>query len=68
MSRSGWTYRDRGRWTFGPVYINYKRTTPWSLPEITSWGFKVGRWTRNITRHTDTINTPGRGVIRRRYR
>jgi hypothetical protein len=68
MSRSRWTYHDRGRWAFWPIFVNYVRDTPWSLPRVTSYGFKIGRWTRNITRKTDTFDTPGRGVIRRRYK
>jgi hypothetical protein len=72
MSRTGWRFHDRGRWhldlIFASIIVNYTRDTPWSLPRITSWSFKIGRWTRNITRHTDTFDTPGRGYIRRRYR
>lgn len=68
MSRTGWDYHDRGRRTFGPIFVNYVRDTPFSLPRITSWGIKVGRWTRNVTRKTDSVDTPGRGGIRRRYR
>lgn len=65
---SDWRYHDRGRWTFGPIFVNYTRDVPWSLPRVTSWGIKIGRWTRNVTRDTDTIDTPGRGVIRRKHR
>lgn len=64
----GWRYRDRGRWTIGPIFINYVRDVPWAIPRVTSWGMKIGRWTRNITRHTDTVDTPGRGSVRRKYR
>jgi hypothetical protein len=68
MSRSRWTYHDRGRWHFGPIFINYVRDTPWAFPRVTSYGFRILGWTRNITRKTDTFDTPGRGIIRRRYR
>ena len=68
MTRTRWTYHDRGRYEFGPVFVNYVRDSPWSFPRVTSWGIGIGRWTRNITRGTDTINTPGRGIVRRRYR
>jgi hypothetical protein len=68
MSGTRWHYHDRGRWHFGPIFINYTRDTPLSLPRVTSAGFKIGRWPRNITRHTDTVDTPGRGSVRRRYK
>lgn len=66
MSR--WTFRDRGRWKLGPLFVNFVRSAPWALPRITSWGLRIFGWTRNVTRGTDTIDTPGRGSIRRRYR
>jgi len=68
MSRSGWDYHDRGRWTFGPVFVNYVRDTPLSPPRVTSWGIKIWRYTKNITRGTESFDTPGRGGIRRRHR
>lgn len=68
MSRSGWRYHDRGRKQIGPVFVNYTRPTPWAFPCVTSWGFHVWRWTKNITRGTESFDTPGRGGIRRRYR
>jgi hypothetical protein len=68
MARSGWRYHDRGRWHLGPMFVNYTRGAPWELPRITSWGIRIGRWTRNVTRGTDSFDTPGRGGVRRRYR
>jgi hypothetical protein len=68
MNRSGWDYRDRGRWTIGPVFVNYVRDTPLGFPRITSWGVTMFGWTRNFTRGTDAVDTPGRGGIRRWYR
>lgn len=68
MTRRRWSYHDRGKWTFGPIFVNWVRDRIASPPRITSWGIHVGRWTRNVTRRTDSIDTPGRGGIRRRYR
>lgn len=45
----------RKTFRIGPFYINT------SKGRITSWGIKLGRITRNVTRRTTTIDTPGPG-------
>ncbi|TDD04482.1 DUF4236 domain-containing protein [Saccharopolyspora terrae] len=39
----------------GPIYLNVHNT------RITSWGFKLGRFSRNMTHGKTTIDTPGPG-------
>ena len=48
----------RGRWKIGPFYINHSKFRP------TSWGIKIGPFTRNFTRGTWSLDTPGPGSIR----
>lgn len=57
-----WKYNVRKRVNVGPLFFYL---TPRG---ISSWGWQVGKWTRNVTHDTDTINTPGPGSIRRRRR
>lgn len=45
----------RKRFRIGPFYINT------SKGRITSWGIKLGPITKNITRGTTTVDTPGPG-------
>jgi len=59
VSRSGWDYHDRGRWTFGPVFVNYVRDTPLSPPRVTSWGIKIGRWSWNSRTRRQSVDLPG---------
>lgn len=54
-------FRLRGRQKFGPVYVNY------GLHGITSWGFKVGPFSYNVTRRTSTIDTPGPGSLHHQH-
>lgn len=43
------------RFRFGPVYLNVHNL------RITSWGIKLGRFSRNMTHGKTTIDTPGPG-------
>lgn len=53
--------RGRFRWPrirLGPLYVNLGKGG-----RVTSWGFKFGRVTRNVTRGTTSIDTPGPGSV-----
>ena len=51
------SFRFRARKTFrlGPLYFNFTHRG------FTSWGIRVGRFTRNFTRGTTSIDSPGPG-------
>lgn len=53
-------FRFRARKTFrlGPLFANFSQNG------FTSWGIRVGRFTRNFTRGTTSIDTPGIGSFR----
>ena len=59
---SGWRFAARKRLNFGPLFVNLTNRG------FSSWGWRLGPWTRNVTRQTDTIDTPGPGAIRRKRR
>jgi len=49
------------------VFVNTSRDHMFDLPRFTSWGWSVfGRYSRNVTRNTERIDTPGPGGIWRR--
>lgn len=50
-------FRLRGRKHFGPFYINYTQRG------FTSWGIRLGPFTKNFTRGTSSIDTPGPGSL-----
>lgn len=50
-------FRARKRLQFGPFYATFTQRG------FSSWGIKVWRWTRNFTRGTDTVDTPGPGSL-----
>jgi hypothetical protein len=72
MPRSGWKPTAiRRRYKLGPkwlhVFVNTSRDHMFDLPRFTSWGWSVfGRYSRNVTRNTERIDTPGPGGIWRR--
>lgn len=45
----------RRRFKLGPIFVNTRNG------RITSWGFKLGRLSRNVTRRSTTVDTPGPG-------
>lgn len=49
----GFNWRKRFR--LGPLFVNIANG------RFTSWGFKWGRYTRNMTSGKTTIDTPGPG-------
>lgn len=53
------TPRFRARKTFriGPLYFNF------STRGFTSWGIRVGPWSKNFTRGTWALDTPGPGSV-----
>lgn len=55
-------FNMRKRFRLGPLFINTNRG------RITSWGWKWGRVTRNVTRETTTVDTPGPGSYTHRDR
>jgi len=56
---SGWKFRACKQFRLGPVYINFTQSG------FSSWGIKLGPITKNMTRGSTTIDTPGPGSIRR---
>jgi hypothetical protein len=55
-----WSFRARKTVRLGPFFWSFSQNG------FTSWGFRIFGWTRNVTRGTDSIDTPGIGGIRRR--
>lgn len=55
-------FRLRGQWRLGPIFINHTKYRP------TSWGIKLGRFHRNFTRGTTSVDTPGPGALHFRNR
>ncbi len=58
-------FRMRNRLKIGPIYVLF------SQGRFTSWGIKLGRFSRNFTRGTWVVDTPGPGSVhggRRRSR
>lgn len=51
------TFRARKQLRFGPIFVNLTQRG------FASWGFKIGRWTKNMTRGTTTLDTPGPGSL-----
>jgi hypothetical protein len=52
------SFQWKKRINLGPLFV-------WLTPRgFTSWGWKLGRWTRNVTRDTHNIDTPGPGGLR----
>ncbi|MDN5930764.1 MAG: hypothetical protein L0I24_06840 [Pseudonocardia sp.] len=47
----------RNRIPLGPFYINF------SQGRFTSWGVKIGRFSRNFTTGPWPLNTPGPGSV-----
>ena len=47
----------RNRIPLGPFYFLF------SQGRFTSWGIKIGRFSRNFTRRTWSLDTPGPGAI-----
>lgn len=50
-------FRLRNRFKIGPFYVNL------SQGRFTSWGIKIGRFSRNFTRGTWAVDTPGPGSV-----
>jgi hypothetical protein len=53
----GIRFRARKTVRFGPLYFNFTQRG------FTSWGVRVGPVTRNFTRGTTTVDTPGPGSL-----
>lgn len=75
MARAGWRPTAiRRRHKLGPrwlhVFVNTSRPHMFALPRFTSWGWSLfgGLYSRNVTRGTERIDTPGPGGIARRRR
>jgi hypothetical protein len=68
MARSGWHFTAKRKVHVGPFYAYLTQDSPLSLPRISSTGIKIGSWSRNFTRGTDTVDTPGAGYVKRKYR
>lgn len=51
------TFRARKTFRVGPLFFTFNQRG------FTSWGIKVGPFTRNFTRGTTTLNTPGPGSV-----
>ncbi len=52
------TFSARKTITVGPLFFRFTQNG------FASWGIKVGRFTRNFTRDTTTLDTPGPGSLR----
>lgn len=50
-------FRARKTIRFGPLYFNFTQRG------FTSWGIRVGPFSRNFTRGTSVIDTPGPGSL-----
>lgn len=61
-----WKYRARRRLKFGTrnlhVFVNVTQSG------FSSWGFKLGPYSKNVTRRTESIDTPGPGGLKRSWR
>lgn len=58
-------FRARKTFRLGPLFATFTQNG------FSSWGFRLGPWTHNVTRGTHTIDTPGPGHVvsgRRRRR
>lgn len=58
-------FKARKTFRLGPLYFNFTQRG------FTSWGIRIGPWSRNVTRGTWTVDTPGPGSLhggRRRQR
>lgn len=51
-------YRLRKTFRIGPIYLNFTQNG------FTSWGIRLGRFTRNFTHGSTSIDTPGPGGFR----
>ncbi len=61
-------FRARRRERIGPswahVFWNVSYSSGNGRPRVTSWGYSLfGRVTRNVTRETTTVDTPGPGAV-----
>ena len=50
-------FRARKTFRAGPLFFNFTQNG------FTSWGIRVGPFTRNFTRSTSTLDTPGPGSL-----
>jgi hypothetical protein len=50
-------FRARKTLRFGPLFFSFTQRG------FSSWGIKVGRYTRNFTRGTSSFDTPGPGAL-----
>lgn len=50
-------FRGRKVLRLGPFYVNLTQSG------FASWGIKIGRYTRNFTRGTSSLDTPGFGSV-----
>jgi hypothetical protein len=50
-------FRARKTYRVGPLFFTFTQNG------FSSWGIKVWRFTRNFTRQTSTIDTPGPGSL-----
>ncbi len=60
----GWKFKARKTMRLGPLFWTFSQNG------FTSWGWRIGPWTRNVTRGTHSVDTPGPGGFRttRRHR
>lgn len=50
-------FRARKTLRFGPVFFTFTQNG------FSSWGIRIGPFTRNFTRSTSSLNTPGIGGL-----
>lgn len=50
-------FRARKTFRLGPLFWRFTQSG------FSSWGIKVGPWTRNFTRGTSSLDTPGPGGL-----
>lgn len=55
-------FRARKTLRFGPLFFTFTQQG------FSSWGFKIGPYTKNISRGTWSVNTPGLGGLHGRRR
>lgn len=55
-------FRARKTFRFGPFFASFTQSG------FSSWGIRIGPWTHNVTRGTNSIDTPGPGSLHSRRR
>ncbi len=57
-------FRARKKLTFGPVFVNLGTG---GKSRFKSWGFRIWRWTYNVTHRRSTFDTPGPGSVHHQH-